>query len=375
MPVHDADPTNKLGATLPSPGVVINQRYCVLRELGRGGMGFVVQAHDTLLDREVALKILLPHITWSTEAMQRFASEARILARLNSPHVLRVYDYSFVESPESSVGLPFMVLELLHGEDLYTLVARQGLLPVARVVGYVLQVCAGLSAAHAHGIVHRDLKPENMFITVDEDGSECLKLIDFGIARSHNRRVQTRTDSGMGSPGYMAPEQVQDASDVSIQSDIWSVGIVLYELLAHRPVFRGDSPDLLCAQTLLADVAPLGGLRPELPPALIAIVERCLERSPDRRYRSANELAAALACFDDSPPPLEAPAPAQKTSRRRTVAGLAAGLIFAPTLALLPKVAQAPELAGARAWSSRTLHNARRYLRHARAWARTRKDH
>jgi serine/threonine-protein kinase len=196
---------------LSNEGQVINERYRVVRELGRGGMGSVLAAHDMLLGRDVALKVLLPHLAASPEFRSRFESEARSLAGIDTPHVVRVLDYGVVFSPGKS-GLPFIVLELLRGEDLLSVASREGPLDPQRMVGYMLQACAGLSAAHHLGIVHRDLKPENLFLASDQDGSQCLKILDFGVARSRHRRVHTQAGVGVGSPGYMAPEQVLSAT-------------------------------------------------------------------------------------------------------------------------------------------------------------------
>lgn len=335
-------------------------------------MGVVLSAHDTQLDRQVALKVLLPRLTQSHEAIQRFRDEAQSLARLDSPHVVRVLDFGGIRAPSSCAGLPFMVLELLQGEDLFSIASREGPLPPARVVRYTLDACAGLAAAHAHGIVHRDLKPENLFVVVDSEGNECVKLLDFGIARSQNRRVLSRAP-GVGSPGYMSPEQVQGGGAVSAQADIWALGVVMYELLAHRPAFVGESPEALCAQTLTARVTPLAELRPELPAALVHVVERCLERTPERRFADVAELASALAQLSDAPRERVVtvrPSLPPRRIARRLGAWLIAAVLFAPAVWLLPHVAGAPELEPARAWSAHTLQRARDTWHDARRWVR-----
>jgi eukaryotic-like serine/threonine-protein kinase len=364
---------------LPSSGDVVQARYRVRQELGRGGMASVLGAYDVVLEREVALKIMLPQLVASNEAVTRFVNEARSLARIESQHVVRVLDCGKLVAPAACAGLPFMVLELLRGEDLYSVAAREGGLSPQRVVRYALEACAGLSAAHAQGIIHRDLKPENLFVALDAEGQhECLKVLDFGIARSRSRRAVTRGRAGLGSPGYMSPEQVQGDQKVDARSDVWGLGVVMYELLAHRPAFEGDDPHALCAQTLTATVVPLGQIRPELPRALIEIVERCLEREPAQRFGSVEALMAALdevragleeASRTDSIvvevdtgalEALDAGDPAERdvdTSLvarprrgRRAISWLLATAILAPVVLLLPNVAQAPQLAPARAW-------------------------
>ena len=368
---------------LPTSGEIVQARYQVRHELGRGGMAVVLAAYDAVLERDVALKVMLPQLVNSPEAVERFVNEARSLAKLESPHVVRVLDCGRLRTPPSCAGLPFMVLELLRGEDLYSVAAREGGLSPERVVRYALQACAGLHAAHTQGIIHRDLKPENLFLALDAEGNECLKVLDFGIARSQSRRALTRNRVGLGSPGYMSPEQVQGEAEVDARTDIWGLGVVMYELLAHQPAFMGDDPHTLCARTLTAEIVPLAALRPDLPAALIDAVARCLEREPGRRFGSVAELTQALtnvrAGLDAAPElassdfveldiPIEVAQP-QPRRGRRVVAWLLAALILAPAVMLLPDVARAPELANARAWSARTVADAQSAWRLVRARA------
>jgi serine/threonine-protein kinase len=375
---------------LPGRGALVQGRYVVTGELGRGGMGVVLAAHDEMLDRDVALKVVLPKMTRSVEIVERFSNEARSLARLESRHIVRVLDFGAISEPSASAGLPFMVLELLRGEDLFSVAAREGGLSAARVVGYTLQACAGLAVAHSLGIVHRVLKPENLFLAVEPDGSECVKVLDFGVARSHGRKPLTRGKVGVGSPGYMSPEQVEGSRHIDARSDIWTLGVVMYELLAHRNAFVGDTPQSLCLQILSGPVVPLAEVRPDLPTALVDIVERCMRRDPAERFQNVAELADALGPLQElSPtsdaervrraleaealPLLEEVAPPRRAvlsseivtistpsrrrarrspqRRRRAISTVAVALLFVPMLALLPRVAQAPELEPARLWS------------------------
>ena len=385
---------------LPVPGDLVHGRYRVEYELGHGGMGVVLAAHDERLGRAVALKIVLPRMMRSPEAVERFSNEARSLARLESRNVVRVLDFGAIGSPMACAGLPFMVLELLRGEDLFNVASREGGLSPSRVVRYALEACTGLAAAHAQGIIHRDLKPENLFLAIEPDGSECLKVLDFGIARSHSRRALTKGHVGVGSPGYMSPEQVEGKGKVDARSDIWGLGVVMYELLAHRPAFFGDNPQSLCLQILTADVTPLAKLRANLPQALVDIVERCMERDPERRFSNVAELAEALTPLDDwsastnvekirhqlsaaDEAPVSDVRPIERrrsfgnsigaqvlsrmSPRRRRMASLiAVGLVLIPVVALLPHVSQAPELAPAREWSARAVE------RTQSAWAKLR---
>jgi serine/threonine protein kinase len=393
---------------LPAPGELLEGRYLIQSELGRGGMGVVLAAHDETLGRDVALKLLLPEMMSSNEILERFCNEARSLARLESRHVVKVLDFNLISQPERCAGLPFMVLELLRGQDLFSYAREQGTLPPGRVVRLALQACDGLAAAHAAGIIHRDLKPENLFIAIEADGSEVLKVLDFGVARGRGARVLTGNQIGVGSPGYMAPEQVEGSRQLDARCDIWALGVVMYELLAQQPAFCGETPHSLCLQILSAPITPLTELRPDLPAALVYVVERCLERDPDRRFANVAELAEALAPLDDRSPDseatrarrrLEAVAPIDEVivrptpvgtplprasdcelvtgihvpahrrgpgRRRRVVSGIVATLALAPAVALLPVVSSAPELAPARAWSAQAVGSVQRVLLEAR---------
>jgi serine/threonine-protein kinase len=386
-----AQQITRVAAELPDPGDLVEGRYLVEGVLGRGGMGVVLAAHDRMLERDVALKILLPEMTASPEIVERFSNEARSLARLESRHVVKVLDFNVISEPVQSQGLPFMVLELLRGQDLFSYVGEHGTLLPSRVVRFALEACDGLAASHAAGIIHRDLKPENLFIHVEPDGTEVLKVLDFGVARGRSARVLTRNQVGVGSPGYMAPEQVEGSSPIDGRCDIWALGVVMYELLAHRPAFSGETPHSLCLQILSAPITPLSELRPDLPAALVYVIERCMERDPNRRFLNVAELAEALAPLDDASPDSEAtrarrrleavdplaqevthPTPVgmqQHVSsndleisreprrpspprRRRVIAAIVAMLGLLPALLLLPAVAEAPALAPARAWSA-----------------------
>lgn len=401
---------------IPVPGELVEGRYLIQSELGRGGMGVVLAAHDELLGRDVALKVLLPEMMQSREIYERFCNEARSLASLESRHVVKVLDFNLISQPEACAGLPFMVLELLRGQDLFSYAREQGTLLPGRVVRLALEACDGLAAAHAAGIVHRDLKPENLFIAVEPDGSEVLKVLDFGVARGRGARALTGNQVGVGSPGYMAPEQVEGSRQLDARCDIWALGVVMYELLAQQPAFAGETPHSLCLQILAAPITPLSELRPELPAALVYVVERCLERDPDRRFANVAELAEALTPLDDwspdseatrarrrleavapvegvvvRPTPANAPLlPARRASdpdgerdtpvlvssprrsrarRRRIVSGVVVTLALVPALAVLPAVSAAPELQPARVWSAEARGSAERaWLEARQAW-------
>jgi eukaryotic-like serine/threonine-protein kinase len=281
---------------LPRPDAIIGRRFRLGRVIGQGGMSAVFTARDQRLERDVAFKILSPVLAGSREVVARFVNEARTLARLDCPHIVRVLDCGVTAEPETA-PLPYMVLELLHGEDLRTICER-GAVAAERVLAWILQACEGLAAAHAEGVIHRDLKPENLFLCAEPDGTEIVKLLDFGIARSLvTPSSLTLSGEGVGSPGYMSPEQLRDASAADERSDIWSLGVVMYELLAGVPPFQAARSFDLCAQILAGKYPRLAQLRPDLPRGLVAVVHRCLAVDPVNRFESILDLAMALAPF------------------------------------------------------------------------------
>jgi serine/threonine-protein kinase len=268
------------------PGTVLDHKLRIERVLGRGGMGEVAIATHLELDQRVAVKVLHDHVARDPGAVERFLREARAAAKLRSEHVCRVSDVGRLTN-----GIPYLVMELLEGSDLAAIVAR-GRLPVAQAVDHVLQACVAIAEAHAARIVHRDLKPANLFVARRLDGTPLVKVLDFGIAKAGTEPALTATDAVMGSPGYMSPEQFHSARDVDARTDIWAVGVILYQLLAGRLPFRGTTLAELALQVTSEPPAPI-----ELPPGLRAAVLRCLEKRREARFDDVASLAAALAPF------------------------------------------------------------------------------
>ena len=282
---------------LPKPGTLVAQRYRLGDGIGEGGMSVVFSARDERLGRDVALKLLNPQRAFSPEIVTRFVNEARTLAQLDCPHVVRVFDAGVTDEPGKPT-LPFMVLELLHGIELRSLLAEVDGGDVRRVVGWMLQICDGLAAAHVEGIIHRDLKPANLFVVDEPDGTQIVKVLDFGIARSMEVTPALTFDGEhMGSPGYMSPEQIKDVRNVDQRSDIWSLGVVMYEIFTGVAPFQAETPLDLCLQILHAPVEPLRRLRPDLSPGLAAVIQRCMQRPVAARFANVAELAEALSPY------------------------------------------------------------------------------
>jgi len=279
-------------------GEVIAGKYRIDRILGAGGMGMVVAAHHIDLDEKVAIKFLLPQVLGHQDAVIRFVREARAAVKIQSEHVARVFDVARLEN-----GAPYIVMEHLDGTDLAAWLTRDGALPVEQAVDFVLQACEAIAEAHALGIVHRDLKPANLFVIRRRDGVLSVKVLDFGISKttglagSGPDARMTKTSAIMGSPLYMSPEQMQSPRDVDSRSDIWSLGIILYELISGRPPFMADTMPELVLQVVHAEPAPLKTQRPGVPAGLEAVVKKCLEKQRGNRYESIGELAVAMLPF------------------------------------------------------------------------------
>ena len=275
-----------------APGVRLGP-YEILAPLGAGGMGEVYRARDTRLRREVAVKVLPASFSQDPDRLRRFEQEALAASALNHPNILTIHDIG------SEAGAPYVVFELLEGETLRERI-KAGAMPEAMAVDHGVQIANGMAAAHEKGIVHRDLKPENIFVT----RSGLVKILDFGLAKltqpdasgepaSEVATFTAETEPGvvLGTVGYMSPEQVKGQA-VDPRSDLFSLGAVLYEMLAGRRAFSGSSSAETLSAILRDEPAPLS--RESLPSPLERVVRRCLEKSPDARFQSARDLAFAL---------------------------------------------------------------------------------
>lgn len=282
-------------------GDVLLGKYRVERVIGIGGMGVVVAAVHLDLDQRFAIKILLPQAARNADVAARFVREGRAAARIRSEHVARVTDVGTLAD-----GKPYMVMEFLEGEDLAHVLRKRGPLPVVEAVDYVLQACEAIAEAHSLHIVHRDIKPGNLFLTRRADGSPCTKVLDFGISKMHSAESLGGTPQDfqgtlptliLGTPLYMSPEQIRSSRDVDARADIWALGVVLFELLTGiTPFARATLPEVVIAVTTESS-RTLRQTRSELPYELEAVVLRCLEKDPAKRYANLGELAAALQPF------------------------------------------------------------------------------
>jgi serine/threonine-protein kinase len=277
-----------------APGQLIGERYLVGQVLGGGGMGVVFQGTHVLLGTPVAVKLIHSELKNDAEAVQRFLNEARTTAALKGEHIARVFDVGLLES-----GEPYIVMEHLEGLGLDQYLQERGPLSQAEAVDIVLQACEGLAEAHAAALVHRDVKPANLFLARRPDGQFSVKILDFGIAKQKRTDEPGLTDPGksLGSPWYMSPEQMLTAHTVDERADVWSLGVLLFELLTNRRPFEGESVPQVCANVLTAPAPRITDLRSDVQPELDDIVLRCLEKEPTNRFRSVSQLTDALLPF------------------------------------------------------------------------------
>jgi eukaryotic-like serine/threonine-protein kinase len=293
----DAKDGNTTPAAPITPGDVVADKYRIDAVVGRGGMSVVYRATHLHLDQLVAIKVLSTTALLMPEYVARLKREARAASRIRSEHVVRIFDIGEL----AGSGIPYLVMEHLVGADLSQVLAKRGPLPVHLAVECIMQACEALAEAHAVGIIHRDLKPANLFLTEGVDGSPCVKVLDFGISRMTRRQaLSPLTDPGtvLGTPSYMAPEQMEAADNIDTRSDIWAIGAILYELLVGRPPFAGQSLPQLFVKIMRSKTPRPSAVRDDVDPGVDEIVARCLAVDPARRFATVADLAWALAALN-----------------------------------------------------------------------------
>jgi serine/threonine-protein kinase len=343
-------------------GEVIAEKYVVERVIGTGGVGIVLAAKHRELDETVAIKFLRPEVQAKREIVDRFAREAKAAVRIKSEYAARVYDVGIVAGRG-----PYLVMEYLEGKDIADVLNEGGRFTIKRAVEYVMQTCEALACAHAAGIIHRDIKPENLFLARRADGTELIKVLDFGISKSaltgsvFDRDVSlVKTQDLMGSPLYMSPEQVRSTGTVDHRTDIWSLGVVLYELITGRVPFDGKTITKICAAVLEQDPPPLNTYVPDPPAGLQEVLDRCLQKDRAKRFQNVAELAIALLPFAPSLARVFAertsgilrasgqPAPiALKMESSMPPPSGSAGVVSVPTPAALPTISTHPRIGAA----------------------------
>ncbi len=280
---------------LVAPGSVIDGRFRIEREIGRGGVGAVFEARNQTGDR-VAIKVLLPEWRNQDAVLERFAREARVLMRLATPYVGKLLDVGNLAIEQGD--LPYLVLEYLEGRDLESILVESGRLAIHTAFAWCADACEGVAEAHDLGVVHRDIKPSNIFLA-DGDGAPTVKVLDFGIAAGEPTAERpvglTRAGGLLGTPAYMSPEQMLASSEVDPRSDIWSMGVLLYQMIAGRLPFRGKSDLEVFSAAMTRPPLPLRPqLEGEAPPDVDQIVFKCLRKNRDERFQSMRVLAESL---------------------------------------------------------------------------------
>ena len=316
-----------------SQGEIIGGRYRVERIVAEGGMGIIVAAKHIELEENVAIKFLRDEFASKPEIVGRFAREAKAAAKIKSTYTATVHDVGISEERG-----PYIVMEFLEGEDLESMLQADGRINFTRATEWMMQAGEAICAAHAAGIIHRDIKPANLFLVKSDHGVPIIKVLDFGVSKTAltgnvfgGTISLVKTQSLVGSPIYMSPEQLRGTQDVTFVSDVWSIGAVLYELITGDTAFTGSSITELCAAVLEAQPAPISQRAPDCPPGLSDAIMRCLEKDPGDRFQTVAELVVALAPY--------APKRARMSVDRVVAVSKSAGLLpesYEPPITLSP---------------------------------------
>ena len=278
----------------PHIGETLAEKYLIEELIKTGGMGSVYRGKHVLMDKRVAIKVLRPSLAVDDDVVARFSREAKAASRISHPHAVNVTDFG-----ESENGVVFLVMEFLDGQTLKEVIKSEGAMSLERTTEIVRQVAGALDAAHEQGVIHRDLKSDNIMLS-QTNGGDWAKVLDFGIAKIQQpegvRDIDiTAANLVIGTPQYMSPEQCSQSGPIDKRSDVYSFGIILYEMLAGRVPFTGESPTLIMMKQVQDEPPPIAEFRPDLPVAVEKIISRALAKQPDDRFQSAGELSKALA--------------------------------------------------------------------------------
>jgi len=303
--------------------------YEIIEELGRGGMGVVYLAQDLKLKREVAIKFLPRIIGADSDERKRFEIEAQAAAALNHPNIAHIY------AIEESDDQMFIVMEYIEGKELKDLVGAycDAPIPINNVINYATQMAKGLDAAHKKGIVHRDIKSANIMIT----GDDHLKIMDFGLAKVRGGTLVTKSGTTFGTAAYMSPEQVR-GNEVDHRSDIWSFGVVLYEMLTGKLPFSGDYEAAVAYSILNEEPSPISGSNPEIPATITKIIEKLLKKNSSERYQNTAEILSDLADINIGQSSLSPNAQQPLNDSRKSLIIAKKNILFLSTIALVHKV-------------------------------------
>ncbi len=275
------------------PGQLVSGKYRLLQLLGAGGMGSVWGARNELTDRDFAIKFLAPDLAQNREALQRFFHEAKACGQIKHPAVVDVYDMGQAED-----GTPYLVMELLEGEGFDQRLTRAGIIRPPEAAAWIAFIARGLEEAHMRGLVHRDLKPGNIFFAIDSRGEVVPKVLDFGVSKATNTAdgdfARTQTGAVLGSPAYMSPEQAQGDTDLDGRSDVWSLGVILYEALTGRVPFDAGNYNALMVAIMAKPHIPVREINPAVPPEISTVVDAALAKDKTQRIGTAKELADRL---------------------------------------------------------------------------------
>ena len=276
-----------IGATVLEIGTILGGRYEIQKLLGMGGMGAVYKAHDLEVDRTVGLKVIRPDLAGNPAILARFKQELVLARQVTHRNIIRIYDLNEAD------GVKFITMEFIEGEDLRTILTREGKVPPKEAVNIMRQSCSGLQAAHAEGVIHRDLKPSNIM----RDGSGRVVIMDFGLAKTVQGDGMTQTGMMIGTMEYMSPEQAM-GSELDARSDLFTMGLIFYELLTGNIPFRAESAIASLVKRTQERAVPLSDVDPTIPPALSLVAAKCLERDPKARYNTVQELIDDLDVFE-----------------------------------------------------------------------------